>query len=503
LIVPKFISCTTTGYFFIYSFNPGFLSRGNSLVLWIEGGVSPFNWNVTGSHFSLLFDEDEQYAIITCDSTVSQDTTETVTITDSCGTVVSGTVCACDADNTPCCDTPTPILYDSDNPEIFVVGEQLPIWISGGCPPYKWETLPANASDYHFERTYTNDGLNFLHALKANKAFSVRITDNCGTQFGPSEFSSGNANLIVEDLDEVGGFRWFALIPGCFGSYSPPNWSPSNATEIAADECDYFTLVNGLPPFIYWPEGEGYLPTSEGTALVLITSARIITVCAEEDAESYIGYGVMDICGNTALGETDIWTCCDEGKHTDLSFDDNNTADTIVRNSSIQITMKDGCGPYTWTVSGTGFTIATSLSTILTNTLNANGVACGPATVTCTDTCGHTATAKIRCTAGSWVTTAFDVSGTCYWQQNIVGNRRYTISTNDGHPAHSSCAAACADPWGIHTMYLSLMSLVPTANQLECLCGVYGDNPNECRWWVVGHNWSHCGNCYKIEEWRC
>ena len=402
LIVKEFTSCGSTGYFFIYSFNPGYLSKGNSIVLWVEGGVGPFQWNVSGSDFTFT-DADDQWAVIKASETVPQDTTETVTVTDSCGTSVTGTVCACDADAVPCCDNPPPILYDSDNPEILEAGEIVTIEISGGCGPYKWETLPISPSDYHFEAKYTNDPKNDLHAVTANKAFSIRIIDSCGTQYGPDDFSINSLMVIVDDLDDVGDARWLGEYSGCYSpSYIPPAWSLDDLDTIGKDECDYFSIIDGLPPFIYWPEGDAYLPTTDGTALVLVAVARTITICSNEDGTSYLGRGVMDICGNTSLAETDISTCCDEGEHSELEFDDGLTTDTIVRNTSISIYVSGGCGPYSWVVSGTGFSLEHSTTDDNENSLLADGTACGAAEITCTDLCGHTVTFYIRCTEGSW-----------------------------------------------------------------------------------------------------
>ena len=59
-------------------------------------------------------------------------------------------------------------------------------------------------------------------------------------------------------------------------------------------------------------------------------------------------------------------------------------------------------GPYSWSVSGSGFTLDSPTTTGLTNLLNADGAACGTATVTVIG-CGETSiTGHIRCSEGSW-----------------------------------------------------------------------------------------------------
>jgi hypothetical protein len=97
-----------------------------------------------------------------------------------------------------------------------------------------------------------------------------------------------------------------------------------------------------------------------------------------------------------------IIDCCLEEDYVAMTFDDATTPDTIARSNSITITMLNGCGNYTWTVTGTGFTLGTAVTVGPTNTLTASGSACGPATVTCVDKCGTSKTAVIRCTTGSW-----------------------------------------------------------------------------------------------------
>ena len=64
--------------------------------------------------------------------------------------------------------------------------------------------------------------------------------------------------------------------------------------------------------------------------------------------------------------------------------------------SSASLSIENGCGPFNWTVSGTGFSLDN-------NTLNSSGSACGSATVTVTDALGRVATGHVRSTNGQWV----------------------------------------------------------------------------------------------------
>ncbi len=85
----------------------------------------------------------------------------------------------------------------------------------------------------------------------------------------------------------------------------------------------------------------------------------------------------------------------------EFQYDPNNP-DEIDRNSSVEISVIGGFPPYTWQVSGNGFSIPSS-TTDGTNTLSADGTACGTATITVTDVCGDSCTGYVRCTTGKWV----------------------------------------------------------------------------------------------------
>jgi hypothetical protein len=94
--------------------------------------------------------------------------------------------------------------------------------------------------------------------------------------------------------------------------------------------------------------------------------------------------------------------CCDD---TGLAWDDPTSADTVARNANCTVAILDTLGkggPYTWAVSGTGFTLTNATTVGLSNTLNADASACGTATVTVTGCNGATVTGYVRCTTGVW-----------------------------------------------------------------------------------------------------
>ena len=109
---------------------------------------------------------------------------------------------------------------------------------------------------------------------------------------------------------------------------------------------------------------------------------------------------------------------------TNVNYDSDNPA-TIARNDSdVEITVSDGIGPFTWSVAGTGFSLGSATTTGRTNTLDADGTACGTAIITITDACDDTATGYVRCTTGQWVQKS---TGSCI----ISGAITDTISEPD------------------------------------------------------------------------
>jgi len=99
--------------------------------------------------------------------------------------------------------------------------------------------------------------------------------------------------------------------------------------------------------------------------------------------------------------------CCDCAVEDNVAYDDTNSDETIDQgigeeDATAVVIVTDGCGPFTWEVSGTGFSIPASTDG-RTNTLSADDTACGTATITVTDNCGDSCTGYVRGTEGQWV----------------------------------------------------------------------------------------------------
>jgi len=99
------------------------------------------------------------------------------------------------------------------------------------------------------------------------------------------------------------------------------------------------------------------------------------------------------------------WTCEEDPN---LKYDAVNSAETIDRNGSADLFVLGNNGPYTWSVSGTGFWFdatysSTTIQTIGTSaTIYVDGSACGSGTITITGCDGTQVQGYVRCTTGVW-----------------------------------------------------------------------------------------------------
>ena len=79
-----------------------------------------------------------------------------------------------------------------------------------------------------------------------------------------------------------------------------------------------------------------------------------------------------------------------------ISWDDAGSDETIVRNGSANVAVLGGQAPFTWSVTGTGFSFATPVTSGRTNVLSADNTACGSATITVVDGCGQSTVGYVR-----------------------------------------------------------------------------------------------------------
>ena len=99
--------------------------------------------------------------------------------------------------------------------------------------------------------------------------------------------------------------------------------------------------------------------------------------------------------------------------------------ETIGQSSEGAITVDNGCEPWYWTVSGTGFSFKYYQTFTATNTLEADDTACGAASITVTDGCGTGVNGVVRSTEGEW-TAIGGGSASCPTGCNVCGGASHT-----------------------------------------------------------------------------
>ena len=89
-----------------------------------------------------------------------------------------------------------------------------------------------------------------------------------------------------------------------------------------------------------------------------------------------------------------------------IAWDSVNSSATIGTNTTVPIAITDSNGtqgtPYSWSVAGTGFTLANAVTDGLTNTLISTWPNCGIATITVTGCDGTAITGLVKCTFGTY-----------------------------------------------------------------------------------------------------
>jgi hypothetical protein len=141
----------------------------------------------------------------------------------------------------------------------------------------------------------------------------------------------------------------------------------------------------------------------EGDIPILITVKTGSYGMANEPGKPY----TQGVC--TALGF--VQQCVDPPE---LVWDDTGSATTIGQNDSVAIAATGGQGPYKWIVSGSGFSLAATVTQTASNTLSSNASACGSATITVKDDCGQDAQGFVLVdTVGVWASLGNNICPIC------------------------------------------------------------------------------------------
>lgn len=169
--------------------------------------------------------------------------------------------------------------------------------------------------------------------------------------------------------------------------------------------------------------------------------------------------------------------CC--GGISALSWDTVNSAETVARGNSVSIYVEEGLGPFTWSVAGTGFTLGTTWTAGRTNSLSADGAACGMAIITAAGQCGSVV-GYVLCTSGNY-----------YWHHKVQVCSTWVCGECNVNPADHTICYENNGLWKIDTAWGS------GAGGGSCVpCGASGSD----RCGNAGATWIACEDWY---EWRC
>lgn len=408
--VPEYNSCDEEGYFFIYSFNPDYVNPGDSALIWVEGGVSPFTWTVSGSDFTFAeATTDVQYNVISLDPTIDVDVEADITVTDACGTVVTGHILSCNCHETPCCEDPNYSFSIAPGYSTIVrLRAMLRLGLVGGCPPFRWRVAPTSKNNW-LEYHSTNERVNWIEFETSDfDGVIISVTDACGNSVEfkriiaieggvDGEGGSGDA----EDYAPCGGEDY---IPVQFDDENNPTW------VVPGEDFWFSTLPEtGEKPHSWYYDSLADGGLGEDSELFEVTydDSLLIRLHDEEEVWDLITLTVEDICGGDDEAQVEIITCCSEA-HTSPTYNETLSDDTIAPGGTADVVVKDGCPPYTWEVSGLGYYLDADETVSTGNVVNCPGGACNVdygevATVTVVDACGEEVGVwNIRNTSGSW-----------------------------------------------------------------------------------------------------
>lgn len=293
-----FDSCYDRGYFFNYGFNPEHIPNSGSKVIRVEGGVAPYTWEITGTKFTLAEAEtDVQYNIVVGDDTVDAGDSETLTVTDACGTEVSGDIIGCEpAEITTCCDDAGYDLSMVYSPLYVAKGITTKVVVSGGCPVYLWEI---SGTGFTLKDEYTNEAFNYIIAEPdAEGPVVLTVTDVCETEITASVYgvnTGGNEDNTGTEYS-----------PGCKEQYVilTADTESSDSTVTKGDSATLY-VTGGLGPYV-WTTPDNIWFDEEFSENEKTTSDLNVTIYADYEATDDVTVTVVDSCGLSAEFELEV-----------------------------------------------------------------------------------------------------------------------------------------------------------------------------------------------------
>uniref|UniRef100_A0A6M3IHF9 Putative structural protein n=1 Tax=viral metagenome TaxID=1070528 RepID=A0A6M3IHF9_9ZZZZ len=280
--------------------------------------------------------------------------------------------------------------------------------------------------------------------------------------------------------------------------------SVTSAATIARSGSCIVAIVDlgGGGPYVWQVSGIGFWFDPEYTLTSIETSEISIMLYADDTA---CGTATITVTGCALVEE--IIGSVDSDFVDSIAWNDAGSDDTIARSGSAAVAITGSNSPFTWSVSGTGYTLDYATTAGLTNTLRADAAACGTATVTVTGCDGNTATGYVRCTTGVWsaYTNGCIISGTPdskVFLSNILTLTLVRDKYEQTQKIYSCAGGACN----------SMDCTTKPCDLTNCLSWECADtNQKPCQDWCCAHITSTCvygqycmGNSQlRWREWKC
>ena len=137
--------------------------------------------------------------------------------------------------------------------------------------------------------------------------------------------------------------------------------------------------------------------------------------------------------------------CCNDSFP--IEWDTEISEETIPPEGDAVVAVTKGTGPYSWSVTGVGFSIEPKTDSRF-NLLLADETSCGMATIVVEDACGSATTGEVRSTAGEWAPTGIDTCIIPGTYDSIAAGYHYRTKGKYRMKVKlvqlRSCAPACA-----------------------------------------------------------
>lgn len=281
-----------------------------------------------------------------------------------------------------------------------------------------------------------------------------------------------------------------------------------NPTEIAPNSSETIYILDGNPPYTWEiTGGHGYSLEHEST--------NDLGGRPDERLNSQNTlYSSTDSCGTAKVKitdncQTEVICEFDSSIASDFEYDWTNSAQTAARNANVDVFVTGGTPPYTWYVSGTGFSLQNIETYSATNTVYTDGTACGSGVITVEDVCGVQVEGGVRCTdlSGEWVVIypgntvcKFHMQGVCdgqYWIEGIQGEYKIKehIQTACRNNDHTCPAGDCSGA--------DVFVFDPTVYGGTCLVPGCPDGKITCACWSQNLGGTGCGLGYHATGGDC